>query len=176
MKEVTLNITADLGIDCMYCGHSIDEGVTVMIEDKDADALKALAGELDGDVLEGSAIEENLPELYSALRGDAYRALHEAMVVQGWEEHGWDACSRYEDELIEEDVESGDFVFECPGEIDPEEDEDDYEAARQEAWEEAEDEKMGAMDTSELAEYLEERYGLDTDISSLDYTWSVSLQ
>lgn len=175
MKNILLNLNADLGMDCMGCGHSFDDGTMIQVSDEDALALAELAAELDVEEIEGEDIWEHLPELYDRLESVAYTAMHNLMVIQGWEEYGWTACCNYIDELMEEDIANGDFVFDCPEDLD-EEDEYAFEEARQEAWEEAEAEKMGAMSTSERANYLEERYGLGTDISDLDFSWSVSLE
>lgn len=173
MKKGFINIYADLGMDCMGCGHDLNDGIAVEITDESAEALAELGGGM-VDELEGSLIEEQLPEIHEDLDWEARSGLHELMVIQGWEEHGWNACTNYIDELMEEDIENGDFVFECPEDID-EEDEYAYEEACQEAWEEAESEKMGKMSVSELAEYLEDRYGLDTDTSDMEFRWTLTI-
>lgn len=171
MKKVFINIYADLGIDCKGGQHDFEDSIVVMITDETAHSLTRIACN-QGHEVEARIIEERLPEFYEDLNRDVSIHFHEMMVIQGWKDHGWDACSKYIDDLIEEDIENGDFVFDCPEDID---DEDAYEDVRQEAWEEAENKKMDAMSVSELSEYLEDRYGVDTDFSGMNLSWSLIL-
>jgi len=172
MKKILIDIEAGLGMDCTYCGHSLDDEAVIELEDSNAEKLQSIWDEIGEEYPTKEQIQEQDPDLAEVMDVKVYLELHDLMVIQGWEEYGWQACCNYIDELMEEDIENGDFVFICPEDIDPD-DEDAYEEACQQAWEEQENELMGSMDTHDLAVYLEGRYGLDTDISDLEYGWSV---
>ncbi len=170
MKNIAINITSDLGMECSGIGHYLDEYISVEIDDLFAERLMSLSS--DHPSLDKSTIEEKDPELAKEIDKEAYKALHDLMVIQGWEEYGWQACANYIYDLIEEDLNNGSLVFEYPDDIDEEE---DYgiEDACQDAWEEMENEKREQMDTHSLARYLEERYGLQIDISDMVYNWTI---
>ena len=167
MKTLRFTVNAYLGMSCRYCSH--DEFEHFEVELSDEDAAKIEAAVQGKETLTQEEIEALCPEAAKDINYEARATLFDMCVVNGWDEYGVDACGKNLYELFEEDLESGVFSFTPVGVEGM--DEDDIYNAQYEAWEEAERKKMVAMSLREKSEYLQDRYGLDCDISGTDYDY-----
>ena len=167
MKTLRFTVNAHLGMDCMFCSHDEFEHFEVELEDADAEKIEAaVKGK---ETLTQAEIEQLCPEAAEMIDDEARATLMDICVINGWDEYGQDACSKSLFDLFEADLKSGAFSFtpEDAGEMD----EDEIYDAQFEAWDEAETEKMNAMSLREKSEYLQMHYGLDCDVSDVEYDY-----
>ena len=167
MKTLVFTVTANLGMDCMFCSHEEFEHFEVELEDADAEKIEAA---VEGkETLTQAEIEGLCPEAAGKIDDEAQVTLLDICVINGWDEYGLDAISKDPRDLFEADLESGAFSFTPEDAEDM--DEDDIYQARFDAWDEAETKKMDAMTLHEKSEYLQEHYGLDCDVSDTEYDY-----
>lgn len=163
--KIQIHLSTSLGIDCMGCSHDFEDTCEVELDEKDFATLTSLLDE------DGTVTEEDLEEadkaLYDRIDSCVQRRFHDLMVIDGWENHGWEACTEDMYGLMKADKESGEFV----PDVEEYEDEDEASEAELEQWRENEDSKMAGMDTAELAAYLEDHYGLATDTDWMHCGW-----
>ena len=161
--EYTFRYYLSLGFCCTGGEVYREDNFKVDLTDDQVDQIKVL---LKNDAEKAPAfeqIEEHLPEIHDVIMEELYSIAYDYVTVDGYE-NGYYEVS--DEEIMEEDIECGDFdPTECEGyeSYGDEDDEDDVDDNRFDLWQEWQRKEFQAMNLHDQAEYVRERYKLEPD-------------
>ena len=158
--EYTFRYYLSLGFCCTGGEVYREDNFAVELTDEQVAQIKDL---LKDDADKAPAFEQirkHLPEIHDLIMEELYDIAYDYVTVDGYE-NGYYEVS--DEDIMEEDIECGDFdPTECEG-YESYGDEDDKDDNRFELWAKWQREEFQAMNLHEQAEYVRERYQLEPD-------------
>ena len=157
--EYTFRYYLSLGFCCAGGEVYREDNFNVELNDEQVAQIKTLLQDNTDKTPAFKQIEEHLPEIHDVIMEGLYSIAYDYVTVDGYE-NGYYEVS--DEEIMEEDIECGDFdPTECEG-YKPAEDEEDKDN-RFELWSKWQRKEFQAMSLQDQAEYVRERYKLEPD-------------